>query len=175
MNEWLPISFWLRLVGIVLVGFKTTGMGRALLKTVGQLRASEARGAGAENGLLGAWRRVKVPRELWVMSPSHFWSITQDFSPSRSEGWRALRSLLWFLHWVHQTLPNCGWFVWVVPSWLDWGILLTRVLQLHILHQMHNPLSWWWERVWDPWKLLVKIFLSACHPSLLSVCVASNL
>ena len=48
-------------MGIVLVGFKTTGMGE-----------DPAKDTGAENELLGAWGRVTTPRELWVLSSSHF-------------------------------------------------------------------------------------------------------
>ena len=47
-----------------------------------------AKDTGAEKELLGAWGRVMTPRNLWVLSSSHFWPIT-PWAPllGRSEGW----------------------------------------------------------------------------------------
>ena len=53
MNEWLPISFWLRLVGIVLVGFKTTGMGEGTAKDSGA--AAGLRGKGSWGRKWTSW------------------------------------------------------------------------------------------------------------------------
>ena len=57
----------------------------------GVAKGLRGRGGGAEKELLGAWERTKTPGELWVLSPSHFRSITH-LAPilDRSEGWKAL-------------------------------------------------------------------------------------
>lgn len=54
------------------MGSKTTGMGVGTAKDPGAAEGLGGRGDGAENGLLGVWGRLKAPRELWVMSLSHF-------------------------------------------------------------------------------------------------------
>ena len=72
----------------------------------GVAKSLKGRGGGAEKELLGAWERTKTPGELWVLSPSHFRSITH-LAPilDRSEGWKAL---------VHKLGPLTTPILWLV-------------------------------------------------------------